>query len=384
MPPGLKSPKSNLTSTTMWHPENEASFPTQEEYQLSINAINAMKEELAATESRIIQLDKELFKRRAFLAPIRRTPADILSLIFILVCEDDWTALVILETVCHHWKDVLLATPRACACLLSTPNLEFPPARVLKRWISHCGVLKLHINLPPTAPYSFVNLLRSHPKRPNIRCLSAFNKLDSLSGKFESLVEVRLGHNDDPYPDSELSSEGLGQEGDKSSETSSDEDPDQRSFDSDEMAFPISIENFPKLISLHFHGFAPGAIKFPASKHLFPSFQTLHIRNKGTTWLQIIGHCSISLVELMIDIVSDEGPEDQYDAVISLPMLHSLSYTFDQPEDFFPDWPIFHTPALRSYREAGSAYAPFMTKFIPFPRHTSLCATKSIGNHFGL
>lgn len=46
------------------------------------------------------------------------------------------------------------------------------------------------------------------------------------------------------------------------------------------------------------------------------------------------------------------------------PLSHSLCFILSpilstSRKTFFPDWPVFHTPALRSYREAGSTYAPF-------------------------
>jgi hypothetical protein len=136
----------------MWSPEDESSLPKEHERPLAIEAIESLKEELQTTLTRADQLKHEILKRTAWLATIRRIPNELLSLIFVEVCKENWKDLVNLEAVCRQWRNVLLNTPRAWACILSTPAYPCLSVGQLYRWLSHCGNVKLHISLHPICP----------------------------------------------------------------------------------------------------------------------------------------------------------------------------------------------------------------------------------------
>jgi hypothetical protein len=108
------------TLPAMWSPANQAAFPSQEEtrhakeaiYQLELVLKDAY-ELLEQAKTRVYKLVGELDKRKAWIAPIRRLPVEILSEIFIFSSEVGGLVPLTITEVSRHWREVILATPRA-------------------------------------------------------------------------------------------------------------------------------------------------------------------------------------------------------------------------------------------------------------------------------
>jgi hypothetical protein len=76
----------------------------------------ATRKLLEATEafervkSRIL---RDLEERRWWIAPIRKIPTEILTEVFLLASETEGLAPLKLAGVCHLWREIMFATPRA-------------------------------------------------------------------------------------------------------------------------------------------------------------------------------------------------------------------------------------------------------------------------------
>ncbi|KIM29288.1 hypothetical protein M408DRAFT_68186, partial [Serendipita vermifera MAFF 305830] len=62
---------------------------------------------------RISALKEGIAIRRAWIAPIRKLPVEILSEIFVHCRTVSWLAPVKISEVCRLWRQVVLSTPRA-------------------------------------------------------------------------------------------------------------------------------------------------------------------------------------------------------------------------------------------------------------------------------
>jgi F-box-like len=350
-----------------WSPEDESSLPKEYEREPAAQAINSMKEELRITLARADQLKHEILKRTAWLAPIRRIPSEVLSLIFVQVCKENWKDLVNLEAVCRHWRNVLLSTPRAWAFVLSTPSVSNFPIRQLNLWLSRCGTLKLHINLHPATSPDFVEALSLHKKTGNIQCLSLFNNSKLLRYPFRRLKELRLGSECLVSRWTSYDLRHKIRDSDDISLEEENEDPSDRDYDSGDSIYEelreitslLDISRFPRLVSLHLHGPSFSTVRRIAREKSFPRLQKLHIRNEGA-WLLIVERCKGTLVTLAIDFVTEDAPRELAQHTLTLPRLTSLSYVLDP---IYPlertNQPPLHTPVLQTYHEInGSSVSP--------------------------
>jgi F-box-like len=347
-----------------WSPEEGSSLPKEHERGPAAQAINSMKEELKITLARADRLKYEILKRTAWLAPIRRIPSEVLSLIFVQACKENWKDLVNLEAVCRHWRNVLLSTPRAWAFVLSTPSISDFPIQQLNLWLSRCGNLNLHINLHPATSPDFVEALCFHKKSRNIRCLSLFNNSKQLRCTFRRLEELRLG------PEFLVSRWATShdlrrkiRDSDDISLEEEEEDPYDRVYDYDyytdettyeelrEITSLLDVERFPRLLSLHLHGPSFSTVRRIAREKSFPRLQNLHLRNKGE-WLLIVERCKDTLITLAIDFVTEDTPHEVVQHTVTLPRLTSLSYVLDPTCTLKrTNQPPIRTPILQTYRE---------------------------------
>jgi hypothetical protein len=337
--------------TMVWFPEDENSIPTHLERTLATEAIDTLhkemeqtlatadrlEQELKQTRAKAEHIQHEMFKRVVWLAPIRRIPADILSLLFIQACQDDWMAPLVLGAVCHRWRNILIDTPRAWASIQITPSCRSFHHELLDLWLSRCGALKVDVSLRPQTLSQTIEVVSRHAR--NLRCLSFFGNAKQLQGQYIHLEELRLGP------------ESAGSYGDiyfryqrESVSRNGGEPPADGKED-------INLHPFPKLVSLHLHAPSPGIMEAIAHKSLFPSLQKLHIYTSGTHWLRIIQCCADLLTSLTIERnggVMDTTPTEEFDKPILFPQLQDLHFV---RIDTTSRRPSFQTPNLKSYHE---------------------------------
>jgi hypothetical protein len=67
----------------MWRPANKAALPSPDEFEHARNAISEVEDALKDAQLRVLALTKDLDERKAWIAPIRRLPNELLSEIFI-------------------------------------------------------------------------------------------------------------------------------------------------------------------------------------------------------------------------------------------------------------------------------------------------------------
>ncbi|KIM30843.1 hypothetical protein M408DRAFT_321789 [Serendipita vermifera MAFF 305830] len=329
----------------MWSLGNPESLPSQGERTSAMETIYVLQKKreeiLAKAKQEANDLELEISKIRAWLAPIRRVPADVLSLIFVEVCQLDWQAPKVLGIVCRLWREVLLSTPRAWACIQIRPRSQQLPHALMSLWLSRCGAFKLHASLRPFASRDDVDAVCCHEEK--IQCLSFFNNFYQLERNYSQLKELRLGPVNRPWrniPDEQ----GI-------TETAHYSD---RRGEVGDISSNLSAERFPKLVHLHLHSPSLMVMEAISHKHLFPALTELHIHVKGTHWHSIIRYCAQSLVTLAIEFpsnyVEDEVNREELDTLIELPNLQNFHYIFPvQHLEQDPTLPSLQMPNLRSY-----------------------------------
>jgi hypothetical protein len=95
----------NISPTMMWPPADITAVPTVREVIDAKLAIKAVKLQLknalvapARAQPQVDELNRELFERQAWIAPVRFLSFDVLSLVFEFCGEHDWrTPLLISE-----------------------------------------------------------------------------------------------------------------------------------------------------------------------------------------------------------------------------------------------------------------------------------------------
>lgn len=332
----------------MWSLENAEALPSESERVFANEAIDALekkREEVFAKMKKLKleakDLRLEISKIKAWLAPIRRVPADILSLIFVEVCQSDWQAPVELGAVCRFWREALLTTPGAWACVQIGPDSVDMPHTILSLWLSRCGIFKLHVSLGPFASSNEVNAVCC--RKENLQCLSFFNNLRQLRRKYPQLEELRLGPEDrslqNQFSDLRVTERSNKKGGKKESPTI------------------LSIKRFPKLVRLHLHSPRLNLMEAIAREDLFPALRELHIHVKGAHWHSIIRYCAQSLITLAVEYplnYEDAITVSELETPVNLPNLRSLHFLFYA---FDHEWsltlPNLQTPCLQSYHQVN-------------------------------
>lgn len=76
---------------TIWEPPNKHALPTLNETRLAQESIELLETQLQSAlvaPHAVATLQRQIDERRAWIAPIRRLHHDVLSDIFLVVCED--------------------------------------------------------------------------------------------------------------------------------------------------------------------------------------------------------------------------------------------------------------------------------------------------------
>jgi hypothetical protein len=97
----------------MWPPPNIQALPSKEEILQTKEEISFIERQLTEVQLKMEVLQKSIAERKAWIAPIRKLPHDVLSQIFVEVSMDNWKAPLILQSISRWWRDVVAGTPRA-------------------------------------------------------------------------------------------------------------------------------------------------------------------------------------------------------------------------------------------------------------------------------
>lgn len=251
----------------------------------------------------------ELVDQGACLPPISRLGFDVLSLVFELCSEDDWTAPLRIGVINRQWREVILATPRAWTFIRLDDRYG---AKLTNFYFERSGRYLHHIHLNFQSDF---NLFRTISHR--IQCLTInpihFNKISGLN--LPNLTRIRL---------------------------------DSKAVYLSEVA----ASKFPALQHLTVPCIMSDA--FPVTL-AFPPLQSLQlVVYSDTAWIELAQGCQNSLISITLGIINAR-PSGTYPD-LCLPKLRALWLTslFDSP------WPMdIKTPELATYVQRNLSQTPY-------------------------
>ena len=161
-----------------------------------------LEAELLEARHRVAALENDIFARKAWIAPIRRLPHEMLSLIFFELSIDDWKAPLELQGVCRLWRRVLLDTPAAWSFINLYEEDKEPDPDILSKFLERSRNAFMHISVYQESAPSILGQVVSLQK--SIRCLNIgiwaidvlmsehnyFSELEILSLRCEESDEV--------------------------------------------------------------------------------------------------------------------------------------------------------------------------------------------------
>jgi hypothetical protein len=303
----------------MWPPADVTALPTAQELidaKLEIETVETQLSDallaLAQAQLRVDEIKKELLERKAWIAPVRYLPFDVLSLIFEFCGEDDWRTTLLISEVSRHWRETVLATPRAWAFLqLNDFKIKH---QMIDRFFSRSGHCPLHIYLPSAMVYS-AQILSSVENR--LQCLSTYFINNYMEGRVFPVLDrltLRQGYNSlmeiSRFNDIQF--------------------PSLR-----HLLCSISLTNSISEIS--------GVIGWN-----FPPLQTLSLEMTGDlAWLSLLRAVKNTLISLRLHLVQHCRIQNSQ---INLPVLKSLEIQCWHDER--PFWPLdLKTSVLETYLE---------------------------------
>ncbi|KIM28518.1 hypothetical protein M408DRAFT_23575 [Serendipita vermifera MAFF 305830] len=293
----------------MWAPADLNALPTNEDYINAKTAILEMENELADAllalaqiQIRIANLEKDIYERRAWIAPIRKLGFDVLSLIFERCSEGEWNAPLKIGAVSRGWRTVVLNTPYAWSII----DLEYlKDIDAVDTYLRRSGTSPIHARIL----YDAQERLRNISNR--ISCAFIWFTLESENLIFPCLRRLRIGNN-----------------------------PPAQYFKS---------SRFPALRHLVYTGHLHYMETDDSSSHFedFPLLETLATHTMPERRLSILLRtCSSTLVTLSLAYVFDS----QDTCTIKLPSLIFLRIHRGEARSW--EWPLnLVTPALQSYIE---------------------------------
>jgi hypothetical protein len=298
----------------MWPPADIYALPTAREVIDAKLAIETAKVQLndallalAQAQIRVDEIKKELFERKAWIAPVRYLSFDVLSLIFEFCGEDDWRTTLLISEVSRHWREVVLATPRAWAFLrLSDFKSDH---QIIHRFFSRSGHCPLHI---------YLSLSINDPSRilasieKGLKCLSTCAITNYFEGRvFPILDRLTLRHA--YYTQTDISR-------------------------LNEIRFPSLRHLLCEIPLTNSIGGSSGVTRWA-----FPPLQTLSLQiTRDLAWLNLLTAVKNTLISLKLYLLQNctiQNPQ------ISLPALKCLDIES-------PFWLLdLKTPVLETYRE---------------------------------
>jgi hypothetical protein len=303
----------------MWPPADITALPTLQEVIDAKLAIEEVKIQLndallalAQAQLRVDEINKELFEREAWIAPIRYLSFDALSLVFEFCGEDDWRTPLVISEVSRYWRDTVLATPRAWAFLrLHDFRNEH---QIIYHFFSRSGHCPLHISLPT---------MMAHPSRilsgveKRLKCLSIQDTNDYVKGRVFPILDrlTLLFAYDRPTEISRFN----------------------------DVQFPSLRHLICETYLTNSLSGLSGVVQWE-----FPPLQTLSLRMTGDlAWLSLLTAVKNTLISLKLQLVQQCTIQNSQ---ISLPTLRCLDVQFSLHGPLF--WPLdLKTPVLETYLE---------------------------------
>jgi len=147
---------------------DDSHVPTREEVKAAQPTLELLETKLAGLLEMAEDMRTRIALHKAWAAPVRRVPEDLLSMVFLECALDEWKSPLVLGAVCRRWRGVMLNTPRAWALVQITAKSPLLHPKLLDLWLSRCGALRLHISLPPLVPPATVATITRHTKTSNV------------------------------------------------------------------------------------------------------------------------------------------------------------------------------------------------------------------------
>jgi hypothetical protein len=320
--------------SALWNPPDKYALPTSIEFKVVKESITALESQLEGAMAildlarrNVAVLQQHIDERKAWLAPIRRVPHDILSAIFLDVCREDWSAPLLLGQVCQVWRVSIIATPMAWTHI---PMDRFKSQQLLHHFLARSAKCGLHLRIPPTAlldPFQDITdeNIMDRTICLNINANRHFGLLRKRSPVLESLLLSGLA----PEVNAALNSP----------------DPDY--------SFILDADHFPNLRSLADTGILDTVTWTTPPFINFVPLQEFRVYSQNQlVWSMIVEICAKSLKRLAVTmrfspIANHTGVRKH----VSLPCLEYLAIhdsNFESPSL----WPIeAETPVLQSYVE---------------------------------
>ena len=320
----------------MWTPVNIDAIPSVKDKFHAIKAISAVEEELRdallaleRAQHLVDSLEKDLRERRAWIAPIRRLPYEILSHIFEFCGEEEWESIFDIAAVSRFWREVSLSTSRAWSFIPF--GYIYYSSAALNLVLERSGQRLLHGYLPSYTSDTFATNIAQ-----KLICLSTEIIPPDCGDIFPSLQRLVIRGNNKPIDASAVTNARF---------------PALRHLVcipsivapsanlSEGAASPITADNFWPLESL----------SIPMAEE--------------PTWFLILKRCAETLVSLGLSSCRETGEHaPDPPLALRLPMLKSLAINC-QDADWEDGiiWPLdLQTPALEiySYSEILSGHDP--------------------------
>lgn len=158
----------------MWVPQKRYASSSEDEKNACLNAICALEfliqdstKSNAQSGRAFAQLSQQLEQRRAWLTPVRRLPNEVLSMVIIATCEQDWKAPRVFALVCRLWRECLLATSRVWTFI---PICTYQSRESVSLLLSRNTRSPLHIKLLGQPQAGRLDVIS--PESGRIQCLT--------------------------------------------------------------------------------------------------------------------------------------------------------------------------------------------------------------------
>jgi hypothetical protein len=318
--------------TDLWQTPNIRLLPTPSEIKLTKKSIDILEVQLQNAQAAlqlaqqaVTALQRQIDEKKTWIAPIRRIPHDVISMIFLELCQTNWSAPMILSSVCRSWRESILVSPRAWS-YFQLRDSQSPELQAL--FLSRSAPCHLHLRLPSRFGLHASRLLASVAER--IQCLSMdITHISFLrDNRFPALEGLNLFDSRHNLFDSR---HAVGLETD----------------------FILNPDLFPCLQLLDTDIFFEEIMRRKPSFSGFIPLQALSISSRNPhVWSMVVENCRESLTSLSVRLYTDGTPIFAR-TVILLPRLKYLSiqsyYTAPIP------WVIdARTPTLQAYAEAST------------------------------
>jgi hypothetical protein len=175
----------------MWPPSNIHALPSKGEIQQIKEEILSMELEIVEARLKIKALRKSVAERKAWIAPIRKLPYEILSHILVDVSMERWSAPLTLQSVCRWWREVVVGSPRAWAFIPLATYDYAGFSELVSLFVERSRDATLHIYV---RDHHFLPKMKALAHR--IECMSIFTSLDPITcfipGQYDFTRLVRL------------------------------------------------------------------------------------------------------------------------------------------------------------------------------------------------